>query len=306
MKRRTTFAVIAAAVLVVLAGCSGDVTDPSPSDSTEAESGTMNFYVSDEQNAIDQFEHVNATITEIGIHRKGGDNETGAWIERDVNATVDLTELQGARSTKLDEFGVESGSYNKVFIYVSAIEGTLKDGSSAEVKLPSDKLRLNKAFTVAAGETVSFVYDVTVFERGNSGYILKPVAGESGTGDEVEIDPVEENESADATLDAAFRGNVTRGENATVEVTSDGATVENATLEAVQNDTTTEYTTDANGTATVPVDENAAELVVTVTYQSKTVELSRTFDDGDVDSTDSENGQGKDTGDGAGEGNNPS
>jgi hypothetical protein len=39
------------------------------------------------------------------------------------------------------------------------------------------------------------VFDISVFEAGNSGkYILKPVVGESGTGDDVEIRDVDEED----------------------------------------------------------------------------------------------------------------
>jgi hypothetical protein len=207
-------------------------------DAAVSSSSRMSFYVSDQQNAIGQFESPNATVTEIGLHR-AGDNETnGTWIRRDANATVDPTELQGARATMIDEFEVENGTYTQVYVRVSSVDGTLTDGTGVGVKLPSQRLRVIKNFGVRSGENVPFVYDVTVFERGPNGYIVRPVAGE----------------------------------NATLVVTDDGP-VENATVEVTRNETTTTHTTDANGFVAVPIDDNATTLSVLVSDGETSVDL---------------------------------
>lgn len=229
---RRGLAALAAALLVVLAGCGAGV--PAGEDGgdtgagTGSSTGTVNFYISDQKNAIDQFEHLNATVTSVGVHRVEGGNGSengseggGAWVERNVNATVDLTELQGANATKLDEFGLANGTYNNVFIHVESVEGTLTDGSEADVKLPSNRLKLSKQFTVGNGEEVDFVFDVTVFERGPNGYILRPVAGESGTGDEVDIKPVERG-SASAAAGANANGSAGDSENRSEGETGNG------------------------------------------------------------------------------------
>lgn len=63
------------------------------------------------------------------------------------------------------------------------------------MKLPSERLQLNERFTVGNNESIDFVFDVSVVQRGNAkGYILKPVVSESGTGDEVEIDRVDDDD----------------------------------------------------------------------------------------------------------------
>jgi hypothetical protein len=207
---------------------------------------------------------------------------------------------------------VPNGTYTKVFVEVDSVNGTLTDGSSADVKLPSNRLQLNGQFTVGNGQEVDFVFDITVFERGPNGYILKPVAGESGTGDEVPIDDVDErgnesegddsdeNDSDDgeadlAALNASFVGNASAGANATVEATRDGSAVENATVEVAQEvdgtETTETYTTGANGTVTFAVDANATELSIAVTAGDDDVELEREFE-GDGSAVDSGNGNG--------------
>jgi hypothetical protein len=140
---------------------------------------------------------------------------------------------------------VPEGDYEKVFVHVGEVNGTLKTGEEGSVKLPSQKLQLSEEFTVGGGQNVDFVFDITVFEAGNAGkYILKPVASESGT--DVPIEDVDD----EGGLDVSVVGNATAGENATVQVTRGGEAVENATV-AVDDDTTVR--TDANGTATVQV-----------------------------------------------------
>ena len=114
---------------------------------------------------------------------EGDDSESrDGWVTHDVDSrTVDLTQLKGDNATLIDSPELPAGNYSKVFVYVSDINATLTDGSSVNVKLPSNKLQLNKGFTLEPNGTVSFVYDITVFKAGNSGkYILKPVISESG------------------------------------------------------------------------------------------------------------------------------
>lgn len=210
---RRTLSAVALALLLTLAGCTGGVAPDAtatPDDGTAGNApatGTVNVYVSDEKNAIDQFAHLNVTITKVGLHRanasanvseseSGSANESesgsaneSAWVERDVdNVTVDLTELRGANASKLGSLAAPNGTYDTVFIYVSAVDGVLDSGEEVNVKLPSSRLHVNENFTVGSGEEVDFVFDVSVFEAGKSGkYVLKPVVSQSGTGEDVEI-----------------------------------------------------------------------------------------------------------------------
>lgn len=263
------------------------------SDAGDSGQASMAFYLSDEQNAMGDFEHLNVTVTKVGLHRADG-----GWVERDVDdRTVDLTTLPGANATRLGTFGVENGTYDKVFVYVDGIDATLENGESTRVKLPSSKLQLNTEFTVGNGEEVDFVYDMSVFEAGNSGkYILKPVVSESGTSDEVPIEDVDENETDDEddreSLNASFVGNVSTDANATVEVTRNGSAVENVSVtvaqEADDETTTTTYTTGDNGTVTFFVAENTTELTVEATDSDQEAELEREFETEDDESDETE------------------
>lgn len=362
------------AALVVLAGCAGGIAGPDTGNTggSSADSGTVQFYVSDERNAISQFEHLNVTVTSVGFTQASATNTSGSapafevehesegglsvaldgdlapgenatvevtqdgaaaanvtavveagdtevtvvtdangtatvpvpagvdefvveaettgngtdgeaaaslsmeaeadgeyelavgQIERNVTErTVDLTELQGANATALGNLSVPQGEYRTVFVHVSDVDGTLNSGGAANVKLPSGKLQLNEGVTVDGQSNVAFVFDITVFEAGNSGkYILKPVASESGT--DVPITDVDEERSSGVELDVSVVGNATAGERATVRVTRGGDPVENATV-AVSGDATVR--TDANGTAAVPVPGDG-ELELEASYES--------------------------------------
>jgi len=322
--------VVALAGLLVLAGCSSAVApggtgaDTPTGDETPATatvtggtggtgSGTMNFYVSDERNAIGDFEHLNVTVERVSFRRVGDDNEGdgepgtpdptetpdeegeerddgeeggGEWITREMNATsVDLTELQGENATMLSRFDLPNGTYTVVRLHVAEVDGTLTSGEEVNVKLPSERLRLNERFTVGDGEEVDFVFDATVFEAGEAGeYILKPVASESGT--DVPIREVAREGGRDGSLGARFLGTVRPGEAATVRITSDGRPVTGAVVEV--GDRT--YETGSDGTVMFDVPADAEELEVEIGLGDAETELKRTFgdqEDGPSESTDS-------------------
>jgi hypothetical protein len=248
-------------------------TETSTATETPTTTGTdasLEFYVSDEQNAIDDFEHLNVTIDRVGVHRADAGENESAWVEKSVaNRTVDLTELQGANATSLGVLNVSNGTYDKTFIYVSEVNGTLTNGDHPDVKLPSSKLQLDSEFTVGNGEEIDYVFDITVVKRGNSGsYNIKPVAGESGTSDQVEIEDTDdaenetENETEEQALSLSLDGNATAGENVTVTVTQNGSAVANATV-SVDGDVVGE--TDENGTILVSVPADAEELELSAT-----------------------------------------
>ena len=394
---RNALAAALVAGLVLLAGCSSGFTGSSDgttaesaldgettAEEIEGETGTVNMYISDEQNAIEDFEHLNVTITRVGMKPAGeetddgedadddsdaddgdvnstdtddgtetttdtnttesvetgtgtpdaqngsdaedesdgetesdvddaeeaepdtddaeeaepddadeaaadADDDSDEWVEYAVdNRTVDLTELKGANATKLSSLNVSNGTYDKVFVYVSEVNGTLNDGSDQRVKLPSGKLQLTSAFTVGDGEAVDFVFDITAVKAGNSGkYILKPGISESGT--DVEIDDVDERDDDDderdddgergaderdadrnVELNAIFDDDVAAGENATLRVSSDGDPVDGA---SVFVDDERVGTTDANGTYVIQVPDGAEELEVAVTHEGAETEL---------------------------------
>ena len=156
---------------------------PSPQPSPQ---GNFVFLISDDVNAINDFQSLNISISKIGLQAEG---ETSRWIELDPEVeVVDLTLLQEDKAREIWRGDVPEGQYTKVFIHVTSVQGVLKEtGLTVEVKLPSQKLQIPKAFDVSADTVTSFVYDVTVVEAGKSGqYILKPQAAQSGAGQKFE------------------------------------------------------------------------------------------------------------------------
>ena len=145
--------------------------------------GTFALLISDEVNAIGDFQSLSVSISKIGLQLEG---EAGRWIERDPEVeVVDLTLLQGDKAQEIWRGDVPEGQYTKVFIYVSDVSGVLREtGRPVGVKLPSEKLQISKPFKVTSDEVTNFVYDLTVVAAGSpqSGikYILKPQAGQSG------------------------------------------------------------------------------------------------------------------------------
>ena len=151
--------------------------EPGPQPSPE---GNFVFLISDDVNAIGDFQSLNISITKIGLQLVG---EGGQWIELNPEVkVVDLTLLPGDKAQEIWRGNVPEGQYTNVFIHVSDVSGVLKaTGKSVSVKLPSEKLQISKPFEVTTNSIVSFVYDVTIVEAGKSGqYILKPQVGQSG------------------------------------------------------------------------------------------------------------------------------
>ena len=151
--------------------------EPGPQPSPE---GNFVFLISDDVNAIGDFQSLNVTVSKIGLQLGG---EASRWIEFDPEVeVVNLTLLQEDKAQEVWRGNVPEGQYTKVFIRVSDVSGILEEtGKPVNVKLPSEKLQISKSFEVTSDSVVNFVYDVTVVEAGKSGqYILKPQVAQSG------------------------------------------------------------------------------------------------------------------------------
>ena len=155
------------------------VPDPDPE-------GNFVLLISDDVNAISDFESVDVSITKIGLFS----SDNGGWMEFEPDVkVVDLTTVQGDLAQQIWRGNLPEGEYTRVFIYISNVQGVLKEamesnGQSVEIKLPGNKLHISKPFQITGGTVTSFTYDLTVIATGNeqSGikYILKPQADESG------------------------------------------------------------------------------------------------------------------------------
>lgn len=157
---------------------------PAPSTALPyAEDENFRFLISDDVNAIHNFEHVYITISEIGFQR-GGESGNWAIFPPDIAEPIDLKPLVGENALEIWSGKLAPGEYSEIFIYVSSVNGILTEdlgSGEANVKLPSEKLHILKPFTISEDTTTSFVYDITVIQAGQSDqYILKPQITQSG------------------------------------------------------------------------------------------------------------------------------
>jgi hypothetical protein len=145
--------------------------------------GNFAFLISDDVNAISDFESVNVSISKINLHRS---DDTDQLIEFEPEiGEVDLTLVQGEKTQEIWRGDVPEGEYTSVSIEVSDVRGILKEtGEEVEINLPSQKLHISNHFQVSTQELTTFTYDLTVVAAGNlqSGikYILKPQVDQSG------------------------------------------------------------------------------------------------------------------------------
>jgi hypothetical protein len=164
--------------------------------------------ISDEANAIGDFDHLNVTITSIRVHSASSDN----WIDLEPAVSeVDLVGLQGLNATEIWCGNLTEGWYTGVFLDVEYVTGVLNaTGDPVDVKAPSGTLKINKPFLFLVTNTsqTTFVFDISVVCAGPSGqcgkYNLKPVIDESGPGKQFDL--VDEGE---LTLQVV-EGDVTR------------------------------------------------------------------------------------------------
>jgi hypothetical protein len=168
--------------------------------------GNFAFLVSDEVNAISDFQKLNLSISKVILYL-GGDEEKKIEFKPGVQM-VNLTDLQGNRAQEIWRGDVPEGEYSKVFLEVSRVSGILWDGGEeVEIKLPSGKLQISKPFTVKSGEVTNFVYDLTVVKAGKSGqYILKPQIGQSGADqDFIRVEPEKQPEDNSKSMGGPIR-----------------------------------------------------------------------------------------------------
>ncbi|QLH76189.1 DUF4382 domain-containing protein [Halosimplex rubrum] len=95
---RRAVVAVATALLVVTAGCAGMTGTATPgagsgtggdggSATDGADAGTVNFYVSDQPNDMDDFAHLNVTITQVQFHLVDAANESADETDNESTAT---------------------------------------------------------------------------------------------------------------------------------------------------------------------------------------------------------------------------
>jgi len=256
----------------------GATSVPAPGDNDN-----FRLLVSDEKNAIGDFESLIVTISGVGVHLAG---ESGGWLEfTPATEELDLVNLQGENAEEIWSGNITAGQYTKVFVYVSDIDAVLTGGDSAEIKLPSDKLHINTNFSIPEDSPVSFVFDISVVATGNEksgiSYILKPVISQSGQNQKfTEVDSSVRDRDRDrereeeGKFDLELEGDVVPGETVTLLVTFQGEPVEGATVEV--NDEEVGITGE-DGTISFTIPEDADGLSIEAKLGGREGELELEF-----------------------------
>lgn len=179
-------------VVSTISSAVDSVTNTIGSNDQKIEYGTFQLLVSDRPADIEDFEHLNVTLSKARVFKAGGfrygygygseEGASGYNITNLDNITVDLTKLVGAKSLPISETELPAGKYTKVELYVEDVEAKLNDtGESATVIVPPGKLMITKNFDIVPGENTTFVFDINVVKKGHRDeYNLHPVISESG------------------------------------------------------------------------------------------------------------------------------
>ncbi|WP_338726785.1 DUF4382 domain-containing protein [Haladaptatus sp. DJG-WS-42] len=134
------------AALLVLAGCTGGM---GPTDETTTASGgdaatmgTVNFYISDQENAINDFEHLNVTVDAVSFRKAGGDEETETTTTATTTAETETTasETETTTQTTAETTATET----------TAEEAALQEESETETE---ETATMTEAETAGEGES---------------------------------------------------------------------------------------------------------------------------------------------------------
>jgi hypothetical protein len=138
--------------------------------------GKVSIYVTD---LPADWTHVNVTFSDVRIHEASEDNESG-WHTLEIhNQTVDLASLTNM-SELLASGNVSAGKYTQIRLVVTAVTGTMADGTIVNFTVPSGELKTTHPFNVTAGHTETLTLDFDLSHsivHESSDWKFKPVLG---------------------------------------------------------------------------------------------------------------------------------
>jgi len=145
--------------------------------------GTLAFFLTDPPNKdknsngneSEDFTSLNITISKIEVHKSEG----GKWLDfTDANysATYDLMKLHDVQEL-LGAKKLESGHYTQIRLSVTKATVGFDDNTSAEVKVPSDKIKLVHEFIIDANKDTELLLDFKPesVHKAGSQWIMSPV-----------------------------------------------------------------------------------------------------------------------------------
>ena len=167
-----SFAVLFLLAVVGIAGCTAPPSGNGGGNGAgETATGTLVLSITDQPSYAENYTAINVTISGIEVHKDGN------WLSFfEGEKTVNLLELSGVKEV-IGQDELEAGKYTQIRLAVSEAELVKADGSSEDVKVPSEEIKLVKSFDIADGELLELVLDFSPYSvvvAGNQ-YILKPV-----------------------------------------------------------------------------------------------------------------------------------
>ncbi|MFH1506278.1 MAG: DUF4382 domain-containing protein [archaeon] len=183
--------------------------------------GNVVFTITDAQDELD-VTSLEITIEKLEVHKsvsaRNGTNESeeneGEWITIfEEEKTYELLELVDVEAL-LGEATLEAGHYTQIRLYVTAATAIV-DGETVSVIVPSNALKIVRAFDVIGDETtvvsIDFIPGKSLHKTGNGIYRLKPTikmtvykGAEIEIGDEEVEDVDDDNETEEPECTAGW------------------------------------------------------------------------------------------------------
>jgi len=165
--RLETIVILAALVLMVLAGCD---------DSDTPETGKLQIGVTDRPD--ESVTAVKVICNLIEVSRSQGENQDSEWLTLvEEPVTFNLIALAGVEEI-VGDADIPAGTYNQLRMHVASVTVTL-NGNEVEAEVPSDIVRVVHPVMVQADETTIATFDFNAEESvvvtGNDKVIFKPV-----------------------------------------------------------------------------------------------------------------------------------
>jgi hypothetical protein len=136
--------------------------------------GSVSVLVTDD--ALDSFDSLNITFSQVALHRADEGNDSGWTTLNFGNRTIDLTHLSDNITSQVGFDRVAAGKYTQLRIIVGSAVGTLKTGAQVTVSVPSGELKTSTPFELKSGGSATIVLHINVHEAGG-GYTLQPSLG---------------------------------------------------------------------------------------------------------------------------------
>lgn len=140
-----------------------------------AATGVLEISLTDAPPVLD-LEQVLITLSDVKVHRAGGEAEAGWFTVVDTAQTFDLIALRDARAL-LGSTELEEARYTQIRLTVDEAVATI-DGAEHALKIPSGTIRLAHTFEIEAGQTTELTLDFdaeqSIHAAGRQ-YMMRPV-----------------------------------------------------------------------------------------------------------------------------------